>query len=87
MGRYVAPDDDAVGAPNVVVLAHSVWQERFGADPGILGRALSLDSENPIDRPCPLAPVWQALMYRSAAPAALIRGTSRCMLASIVVVE
>ncbi|HEY7924642.1 MAG TPA: ABC transporter permease [Vicinamibacteria bacterium] len=31
------------GDPRVVILSHRLWQERFGADPGVLGRVLRLD--------------------------------------------
>jgi len=41
-GRYIGPDDDASGRPFVVVLGHSLWQERFGADEQILGKAIPL---------------------------------------------
>jgi putative ABC transport system permease protein len=42
LGRAVRPGDDMRGAPGVVVLAHAVWQQRFGGDPGIVGSALRL---------------------------------------------
>ena len=38
MGRYLVPEDEHAGAPNVVVIREDVWRRRFGADPGILGR-------------------------------------------------
>jgi putative ABC transport system permease protein len=43
MGRALRPDDHLPGGARVVVLAHRVWRERFGADSGIVGRALTLD--------------------------------------------
>ncbi len=45
MGRTFAPGEDQPGATPVVVLSHSFWQTRFGADPGILERDLVLDGE------------------------------------------
>jgi predicted permease len=45
LGRVFAPADDREGAPGTVVLSHSVWQSRFGGDPGVLGRRLLLDGE------------------------------------------
>src|SRR4030095_5747866 len=42
LGRGFVPDDDTPGT-RVVVLSHGLWQSRFGADPGILGRAIGLD--------------------------------------------
>ncbi len=43
MGRYLAPDDDVAGSPPVAVLSHASWRDRFGSDPEVLGRSLSLD--------------------------------------------
>jgi predicted permease len=45
LGRGFEPDDDRRGAPRVVVLGHELWQERFGADPHIVGTSLVLDRE------------------------------------------
>lgn len=42
LGRLIADDDDASAAP-VVVLSHAYWQERFGADPAIIGRQISVN--------------------------------------------
>jgi predicted permease len=36
------PVDDEVGAPAAVVLSHGLWQRRFGADPDIVGRPLTM---------------------------------------------
>ena len=44
-GRALTPDDAVPGAPNVVVLSHGLWQRRFAADPGVIGRSLRLDGE------------------------------------------
>ncbi|MCZ6707703.1 MAG: ABC transporter permease, partial [Chloroflexi bacterium] len=41
-GRY--PADDGVGADREVLLSHAFWT-RLGADPGLLGDALSLNGE------------------------------------------
>ena len=45
LGRALTPDDAAPGAPKVVVLSHGLWQRRFAADPGVIGRSLRLDGE------------------------------------------
>jgi putative ABC transport system permease protein len=42
LGRTFTPSDGAAGAPAVVVLSDAVWQRRFGADPAIVGRIISL---------------------------------------------
>jgi predicted permease len=38
--RYLEADPDG---PSVVVLGHRVWRQAFGADPGIVGRTISMD--------------------------------------------
>ncbi len=43
-GRLLSPQDDAVlGSGEAVVLAHGFWQDRFGADPGVVGRSLAIN--------------------------------------------
>lgn len=43
MGRVFTPEDGQSGAAAVVVLSESLWRSRFGADPAIVGRPISLD--------------------------------------------
>jgi putative ABC transport system permease protein len=40
MGRPLVPDDEAEGAPPVVVIGYDTWQRRFGADPNVVGRVV-----------------------------------------------
>jgi predicted permease len=43
-GRLFHPDADGVtGAAPVVVLSHRLWRDRFGADPGVVGREIRLN--------------------------------------------
>ncbi len=42
VGRAIQPDDDRPGAA-VAVLSHSLWRERFAADPTAVGRAMLLE--------------------------------------------
>ena len=42
MGRSFRAEEDLPGRNNVVVISHGMWQRRFGADPSILGRSISL---------------------------------------------
>ncbi|MCG8462361.1 MAG: ABC transporter permease [Holophagales bacterium] len=42
-GRDLGPDDDRKGAEPVVLLGYTLWQERFGGDPEVLGRVLKVD--------------------------------------------
>jgi putative ABC transport system permease protein len=44
LGRAFRPDEDARpgGAP-VAVLSHALWTRRFGSDPGVVGRTITLN--------------------------------------------
>ena len=43
LGRVYTNDEDKPGASPVVVLSHGLWQRRFGGDPNIVGRTLTLN--------------------------------------------
>jgi len=43
VGRFITRDDDRPGATRTVVLSARLWRVRFGADPNILGRTITLD--------------------------------------------
>lgn len=43
MGRAFAPEEDRPGGQKVVVISHDLWQQRFGADLGVIGKTLRLD--------------------------------------------
>ena len=45
LGRLFLPDEDKSGAARVVVLNHKLWQQRFAADPNIIGRKLTFDTQ------------------------------------------
>ncbi|HTQ87500.1 MAG TPA: ABC transporter permease [Candidatus Solibacter sp.] len=45
LGRSFLPEEDKPGT-RVVILSDRMWRERFGADAGILGRALSLNGRS-----------------------------------------
>lgn len=42
-GRLLLPEDDGPDRDPVAVLSEEFWRERFGGDPGVVGRALRLD--------------------------------------------
>jgi predicted permease len=44
LGRDFSDADDLPGAEPVVLLGHSVWQNRYGGDPGVLGRTVRANS-------------------------------------------
>ncbi len=43
LGRTILAEETEAGADAVVVLSDGVWRDRFGADPDVLGRAVTLD--------------------------------------------
>ncbi len=43
LGRAFTPEDERPEAPEVVVLDHGLWERRFGSDPSVLGRTVSVD--------------------------------------------
>jgi putative ABC transport system permease protein len=45
LGRAFVPDDDRPGT-HVALLSYSLWQRRFGSDPGVIGRAITLNGES-----------------------------------------
>ncbi|MBI2813862.1 MAG: ABC transporter permease [Opitutae bacterium] len=45
LGRVFTDAEDNPAAVPVVVLSHATWRKRFGGDPGLLGRAITLDGK------------------------------------------
>ena len=45
IGRTFSPEEDRPGGLRVMVLTNGLWKRRFGGDPGIIGRAIRLNSE------------------------------------------
>ncbi len=43
LGRAIAPEDDRAGQPPVAVLGYGLWERALGADPGVLGRSLTVN--------------------------------------------
>jgi putative ABC transport system permease protein len=46
MGRAFYPEDDKPGADSPVIISHSLWQRRFGADSSLVGKQISLNGES-----------------------------------------
>ncbi len=45
LGRGFVRDDETFGRHHVVVLSDAIWKRRFAADPGVIGRRLTIDGE------------------------------------------
>src|SRR4051812_44405283 len=43
LGRTFLPEEERLGASDVVILSHSLWQQRFGGDSAIVGRTIMMD--------------------------------------------
>ncbi|HET9533498.1 MAG TPA: ABC transporter permease [Blastocatellia bacterium] len=46
LGRTLLPEEDKEGAERAVVISHGLWQRRFGADPDLPGKTLTLDANS-----------------------------------------
>lgn len=43
LGRTFVPEENRPGAGETVVLGNGFWRERFGSDPGVIGRTMTLN--------------------------------------------
>jgi putative ABC transport system permease protein len=43
LGRIFTPEDDRLEDSRVVILTHQLWQERYGADPALIGRQITVN--------------------------------------------
>ncbi len=44
-GRSFQTEDGIAGAPRVAIISHDFWQQRFGGDPNVIGKLLTLNDE------------------------------------------
>jgi putative ABC transport system permease protein len=45
LGRTLAPDEEVHGGPPVALISHGLWQRRFGGDPALLGKGISINGD------------------------------------------
>ncbi len=45
-GRVFSPEDEEKGRDQTVILSHAFWQRRFGSDPAVVGRQMTLNDQN-----------------------------------------
>src|SRR5499426_1088108 len=46
LGRVFTADEDKAGGAPVVILSHALWRRRFGGDPQMVGRSITLDGKS-----------------------------------------
>ncbi len=46
LGRIFSPEEDKYGAERTALISDSLWRRAFGSDPNILGRIITLGSDN-----------------------------------------
>jgi macrolide transport system ATP-binding/permease protein len=46
LGRDFAPGEDLPSGPHVALITYAAWQNRFNGDPGVIGRALTLNGNS-----------------------------------------
>ena len=44
LGRWFSPDDHRPGNQDTAILSNGYWQRRFGGDPAVIGRVITIDS-------------------------------------------
>lgn len=45
-GRVFRESDEKTTDPEAVILSHHLWQDRFGGDPSVIGKSVSLDGKS-----------------------------------------
>ena len=45
IGRPFNADENTPGRTNIVILSHALWSQRFGGDPSVVGKRITLDGE------------------------------------------
>src|SRR5262249_17840538 len=45
-GRLFDVADSMTAAPNLAIVSHALWRDRFGADPGLIGRTIRLQGDD-----------------------------------------
>ena len=62
-GHAFTADEDRPSAPRVIILSHALWQQKYGSDPAIVGKRISIDGV-----PCEVVGIMPAsFQYPSSA--------------------
>ena len=78
LGRDFRADEDVTGAQRVVIISYALWQRRFGGDPSLIGKPISISGtlmpvvgvmpEGFDDVAAPGAQIWRILGYAVTDP-------------------
>jgi putative ABC transport system permease protein len=78
LGRDFRVEEDVPGAQRVVIISHALWQRRFGGDPRVIGKPISIGGtlmpvvgvmpEGFDDVTAPGAQIWRILGYAVTDP-------------------
>jgi len=71
LGRAITDADDNAAAPPVAVLTHQYWQERFAANPNVIGQQLKLN-QNPFTIIGVTPPAFIGSLQVSSRPAVMV---------------
>jgi hypothetical protein len=79
LGRLPTPQEERFGGPPVIVISDAFWRRRFGADPSVLGRALTLGGTSrsawlAIDLDVPVRLLDEAVHHAEPQPGSLSFG-------------
>jgi len=78
IGRSISPEEDVPNGPNVVLLSDRLWRTSFEADPGVVGRTVSLDGvptaiigvlQPGLDFPSKATDIWMPIQQSPATAA------------------
>jgi putative ABC transport system permease protein len=51
LGRIFMPEEYVEGAGEVAVIGHKLWRDRFGSDPGVIGRTFRVNRDELAEQP------------------------------------
>ena len=90
LGRTFTPDETKPGSSDVVVISYSLWSRRFGSDPDIIGKSITLSGSpytvigvmpQGFNHPAGIVELWTPLALRASTltdrRATIIRAVAR----------
>jgi putative ABC transport system permease protein len=52
LGRTFSPEEDQSEKDNIVIISHGLWQRRFGSDPNLVGKTITIGEQLSDDSVC-----------------------------------